>query len=458
MEDTDLLFTLLAKIAVIASMASIALRSNFAKRLFLSERRSIRQRFQLATLFGSVFASGTCVRLTLGYRAADVGLEGAFVSGLVGGYVPGTVTGLCVAFPAIVLAPSHEWAGLPLLVGVGALGGLLRALAPDPEDVWRFSPFFLFSILAWARRSVPPSRGAFQAALLACCVGIEFIRTSIAHSFERQGLLFSLYGPDAELHPLTVALAYVATVMGIGLTLKVWNDTRNEWKIENQQRLLAEARLMNLTRQINPHFLFNTLNSVASLIRTNPEQARQMIYRLSAILRRLLRKQDAFVPLRDEVSMVDDYLQIELVRFAGRLRIEKNIEPGTAEALIPNMVLQPIIENSIKHGIGPKVGQGTIRLNTALRSGRVQIEVEDDGVGIPHEQMPEVFQKGVGLSNVHERLLVLFGNDFRFTVEPREGGGVRVRVQIPELRELANRSGGQPDPAGAGRPVEAGAT
>ncbi len=448
MANTDLLVTLLVKIAVLASMASIALRWNFAKRMFLREQRSIRQRFELAALFGIVFACGTLVRVVLGYRAAEVGLEGAFVSGLVGGYVPGAVAGALIALPALV-SPGFEWATLPLLVGVGSLGGLLRSLAPDPEEVWRFSPFFLFSLVAWARNRIPRGQGAFQAALLACCLGIEFLRTEIAHSFEQQGLLFTLYSNDAALHPLTVALVYLATVMGVGLTLKVLNNTRNEWKIATQQRLLAEARLMNLTRQINPHFLFNTLNSVASLIRSDPGQARQMIYRLSTILRRLLRKQEAFVPLREELSIIDDYLQIELVRYAGRLRIAKEIDPQTSEALIPSMILQPIVENSIKHGIGPKVGDGTIRLSSALRSGRVQIEVEDDGIGIPHEDMPNVFQKGIGLSNVHERLLVSFGNDFHFTVEPREGGGVRVRMQIPELRDVGRLGEREFEPAGA---------
>ena len=448
MANTDLLVTMLVKIAVLASMASLALRWNFAKRMFLREHRSIRQRLELGTLFGIVFASGTLVRIVLGYRAAEVGLEGAFVSGLVGGYVPGSVAGAIIALPAF-LSPNSEWVALPLLVGVGALGGLVRWLAPDPEDIWRFSPFFPFSLMEWARKRIPNSEGAFQLFLLINCLAIEFLRTNLGHTFQDRGWLFSLYASNAELHVLTEVLVYLATVMGIGLTLKVWNNTRNEWKIENQQRLLTESRLMNLTRQINPHFLFNTLNSVASLIRTDQNQARKMIFRLSAILRRLLRKKDAFEPLSEELDFIDDYLQIELVRYAGRLRIEKEIDPNTYDVLVPSMILQPIVENSIKHGIGPKVGSGMIRLTSALRSNRVQIEVEDDGVGIPHEMMPDVFHKGIGLSNVHERLLVLFGTNFHFIVEPREGGGVRVRVQIPELRDATSLGTREFEPTGS---------
>ncbi len=448
MATTDLLVTLLVKIAVLASMASIALRPNFAKRLFLREQRTIRQRFELAALFGVVFAGGSLVRIVLGYRAAEVGLEGAFVSGLVGGYVPGAVAGALISLPS-VFSPQLEWVTLPLLVGVGALGGLMRSLAPDPEEVWQFSPFFMFSLVAWARGKIRHAQGAYQSMLLVACLGIEFLRTELALMFERQGLLFAVFDTTASLNTLAWLLVYGATVIGIGLTLKVWNNTRNEWKIENQQSLLTEARLLNLTRQMNPHFLFNTLNSVASLIRSDPDQARQVVYRLSAILRTLLRKQEALVPLREELSFIDDYLQIELVRFGNRLRIEKEIDERVAGALVPSMILQPIVENSIKHGIGPKLGSGTIRLSGRLRSERLQIEIEDDGVGIPLDAMPSVFRKGIGVSNVRERLTVLFGNDFQFLFEPREGGGVRVRIQIPALLEANRVPERDMDPAGA---------
>ena len=448
MAYTDLLVTLLVKVATFASLASIALRWNFAKRLFLREQRTIRQRLELAAQFGVVFASASLVRVVLGYRAAEVGLEGAFVSGLVGGYVPGAVAGALISLPA-VLGPDFEWATLPLLVGVGSCGGLLRSLAPDPEDVWRFSPFFVFSLVAWIRNRIPGSEGAFQLTMLTACVGLELLRIQIARTFSQQELLFSLYDSGEELSLVPVAFVCGATVMGVGLTIKVWNNTRNEWKIENQQRLLSEARLMSLTRQMNPHFLFNTLNSVASLARTDPDKAREMIYRLSTILRRLLRKQEAFVPLSEELSVIDDYLQIEQVRFAGRLQIEKIIDKESMDALVPSMILQPIVENSIKHGIEPKVGTGTVRLGSSLKSGRLQIEIEDDGVGIPHEDMASLFQKGIGLGNARERLEVLFGQDFQLAFEARAGGGVRVRVQIPALRDAARAPEhdlGSPDP------------
>jgi len=435
--EQELLVSLLVKIAVVAAAASILLRWSFAKRMLLRERRTGRQRLELGAFFGIVFALGTLVRLVLGYDAAEIGLEAAFVCGLVGGYVTGSVAGGLIALPA-VLYPQSEWITLPLLVGVGALGGLLRDFAPGPDEIWRFSPFFPFTIPAWLFRSLGREH-AFQMLLLLCCLAIELLRTSLAQAFAGRGWLFALHTADDDLSAFSIVLVYFSTVVSVGVMIKVWNNTRNEWKLEEQQRLLIEARLQNLTSQINPHFLFNTLNSVASLIRFDPDTARQLIFKLSTILRRLLRQQDAFSPLREELSFIDDYLQIEQVRFGDKLRIHKEIDQEALTALVPSMLLQPIVENSIKHGLGPKVGGGSIWLRSQLRGDRLLIEVEDDGVGISEEAMATVFQSGIGVSNVHERLVVLFGADFHMTLERRPEGGTRTRIQIPLLADPASQ-------------------
>src|SRR6202042_2739190 len=138
-----------------------------------------------------------------------------------------------------------------------------------------------------------------------------------------------------------------------------------------------------LTSQINPHFLFNTLNSVSSLIRTNPNQARVTVVKLSKVLRRLLRKHENFSPLRDELNFIEDYLSIEVIRFGDKLRFETDVAADTLDMLVPSMMLQPLVENSIKHGLSNKVEGGTIRIETRVDAGRLFIRVEDDGVGIP---------------------------------------------------------------------------
>ena len=432
--EKELLISLLVKIAIIASMASLLLRWGFAKRMLLREQRTLRQRLQLGALIGLFFAAGSLVRHVLGYDAAELGLEGAFVTGLVGGYVTGAFAGGLVALPAVLISP-HELFTLPLMVGVGALGGLLRNIAPGPEDIWRFSPFYPFTLSSWRMPMLRSPQGAFQMLLFLCCLAIEFIRSSLGHAFTSKNWLFVMHPPAATLNPATVVLVYFSTMLCVGLTLKIWNNTRNEWKLEEQQRLLVEARLASLTSQINPHFLFNTLNSVASLIRSDGDTARLLIFKLSTILRRLLRKQEALAPLRDELAFVDDYLSIEAVRFGDKLKIVKEVAANTTNALIPSMLLQPIVENSIKHGISPKVGGGTIWIRSAVQGSRLQLELEDDGVGIRPETVPDLFRSGIGVSNVYERLEVLFGNEFDMVIEDRPGGGTRVRIQIPEMKD-----------------------
>ena len=181
---------------------------------------------------------------------------------------------------------------------------------------------------------------------------------------------------------------------------------KRNWSM--QQLRLNEARLAALTSQINPHFLFNTLNSIASLIRINPEQARQVIYKLSKILRRLLRKQDNLITLGEELSFIDDYLAIEMVRFGEKLRFVKDIESGTLDLMVPSMLLQPLIENSIRHGLASKVEGGTIRVRSRKVDHHLQLYVEDDGVGIPEAKLAKLFEaQGIGVNNVNERLKVL---------------------------------------------------
>ena len=198
----------------------------------------------------------------------------------------------------------------------------------------------------------------------------------------------------------------------VGIALKVWNALRIELKLEEQKRLLLEARLDALQRQINPHFLFNTLNSIASLVRVKPELAREMTVKLANILRALLKDHDTYVPLREELSFTDDYLDIEVVRFgADKLRVKKEIDPRTLEVLVPSILLQPLIENSIKHGLEPRIHGGTVTLRSSINGDRVLIEVADDGVGMGNRPSSALRRDGagIGMKNVQERLEVLYG-------------------------------------------------
>ena len=226
----------------------------------------------------------------------------------------------------------------------------------------------------------------------------------------------------------------LGTLMSVAAPLKIWNNTRIEMNLERHQQLLLRARMDALSSQINPHFLFNTLNTVTALIRVDPDTARGVVLKLSNILRRLLRKHETFVPLREELAFIDDYLDIEVARFGvDKLDIVKEIDENTLETFIPSMLLQPVVENSLKHGLAPKLEGGRICLRTSARGGRLRIEIEDNGVGISEEKLPDVYVEGIGLSNVRERLRVLYGADFHLSIQSHEGKGTTIKIDVPEL-------------------------
>ncbi|MGB7762015.1 MAG: sensor histidine kinase [Bryobacteraceae bacterium] len=429
------LVTLLVKLAAMAAIASVLARSNRFKAMLMRENRTLGERLELAIWLSVVFGASVATRVAGHdtYSGADLGLEGAFLAGILGGYVTGLVSGVLISLPA--LFPGRELLTLPLLAGVGVLGGLVRDLAPDPEEIWRFSPYFDLNIWRFFKESRNYQRTAFHLLLFASILVAEFLRQILAQSSLGGGdiaSVFRLHPPGGD-RPLTWVALYLATIFAVTIPLKIWNNTRNEKKLEEQQRLLVEARLAALTSQINPHFLFNTLNSVSSLIRTDPNQARVMVVKLSKVLRRLLRKHENFSTLREELSFIEDYLAIEVVRFGDKLRFEKDVAEDTLDMLVPSMLLQPLVENSIKHGIGGKIEGGTIRIRTRRGGARLNLLVEDDGVGIPEEKLATVLDHGIGVSNVHERLKVLFGNDYRMWIDSQPGRGTRVRIEVPEL-------------------------
>ena len=270
--------------------------------------------------------------------------------------------------------------------------------------------------------------------MFAAILFAEFLRQTFGpHIFN----LYMAVAPRPEPQWVAQLALYLTTLFAVAVPLKICNSTRNEKKLEEQKRLLVEARMAALTSQINPHFLFNTLNSVSSLIRTDPDQARLMVVKLSKVLRRLLRKHENFNPLREELSFIEDYLSIELIRFGEKLRFERDVAEDTLDMLVPSMLLQPLVENSIKHGLSSKVEGGTIRVAARRSASKVHLMVEDDGVGIPESELGALLQRGIGVSNVHERLEVLFGNDYRMWVESRPGEGTRIQIEIPELHFAA---------------------
>jgi two-component system LytT family sensor kinase len=423
--DKLILITLLVKLGVVASVASILARAGSFRRLFFAERRTSRQTLALLAFFLVPLTLGVWVRLAVpNFLAADISFETVILLGLLVGPGWAMVGGAVLSGPAVY---HHEYLALPFNAALGLGAGLLGRFV-EKEEIWSFTPFIDLSLYRWVRRNLRQPSVDRQFLMLFLILAAEVCRDWIAHIDPHR--LFALLASQ----PWIQALVWLSAPIDVGIALKVWNALRIELKLEEQKRLLLEARLDALQRQINPHFLFNTLNSIASLVRLKPETAREMVVKLANILRALLKDHDTYVPLIEELSFTDDYLDIEVVRFgADKLRVEKEIDPRTLSVLVPSILLQPLIENSIKHGLEPRLNGGTVTLRSRLDGDRVLIEVADDGVGMGNKPASALRRSGagIGMKNVQERLEVLYGNQARFTVVSNPGRGTLISIEIP---------------------------
>jgi len=420
-----LLTTLVVKLAGMAALATMLVRYRRFRHILIFERRGWGDRLILALALGVPLTAGVASRLLLNYNAADLTLEGAFVVGLIAGPYAGAIVGLVVGLPPLA---NGELIALPFAVGCGFAGGGLRELCPK-EAIWHFSPFVVTRLPGRIWQMLRNRQIDWQVVLLVAPVGLELIRQALGSRWSAHHRLFYLQADPFR----TLAVILLATVLAVATPIKIWNNARIEHRLEEQEKLLLAARIEALSNRINPHFLFNTLTSISSLIRTQPDTARMLITKLSGLLRRLMRSTDHFVTLREELESIDQYLDIEVVRFGPQLRVVKEIAPETLDQIVPSMLLQPIIENSIKHGLSRKVGGGRITIRTVRRLDRSLIEVEDDGLGMTEERLKEALEGGIGLSNVNERLRTIYGAACTLKLSSVTGRGTSVSVEIPDL-------------------------
>jgi two-component system, LytTR family, sensor kinase len=215
---------------------------------------------------------------------------------------------------------------------------------------------------------------------------------------------------------------------------------------------LAQARLQALRMQINPHFLFNTLNTISALIHENPDAADRMVVLLSRLLRRTLdRGEVQEVALREELEFLKGYLEIERMRFADRLTVLFNIESQTQDLLVPHLILQPLVENALRHGILPREEAGRVEISARVVDGQqLELKVRDDGNGLPGANGGLV-REGIGLTNIRSRLAQLYGQTQTFEIGNSTAGGVEACVRIPRRTIQGARAGGdQTFPAATG--------
>ncbi len=195
---------------------------------------------------------------------------------------------------------------------------------------------------------------------------------------------------------------------------------------------LAEAQLQALQRQLHPHFLFNTLHTISALMHRDVEAADAMIARLSDLLRLTLDRLGVQqVSLKEELEFLSKYLEIEQTRFQDRLTVHLDIQPETLDARVPNLLLQPLVENAIRHGIAPRTAAGRLVLRAAREGDTLVVEVRDNGPGLPQARLAAFNTRGVGLTNTRSRLEHLYGAGHRFAFRDSPGGGLSVLITIP---------------------------
>lgn len=417
-----LLITLVVKVAVAAILATMLVRFGQFRRILLTEKRAWRERLTFAFAFGIPVCIGVVSRLLLGYNAGDLSVAGPFLAGLIAGPYAGAIVGCLVGLPALA---AGEWIAILLSVGCGFAGGGLREVSPK-EAIWHVTPLLVTALHRHTWKLFGRVRIDWQITLLAAPICLELLRQGLGMRFGVQRLYY--------LEPTNIGLfglVVLTTVLSVAVPIKIWNTARIEHRLQEQEKLLLTARLEALASQINPHFLFNTLTSISSLIRSHPDTARMLITKLSGLLRRLLRSQEHFVTLREELASIDEYLDIETVRFGATLVVEKQIAPETLDQMVPSMLLQPLVENSIKHGISRKVGGGRITISSERANGHTVIEIIDDGMGITTDSSKP--STGIGLRNVDERLRVIYGANYHLKLSSTPGEGTCARIEIPEL-------------------------
>src|SRR3954452_9184413 len=413
----------MAQLAVGAVLSTMLVRFPWFRRILLTEKRDWPERLIFAASLGLPLTLGVVWRLVLSNNGADLTLSGAFLAGLLAGPYAGAIVGVMMGLPPTF---AGEWGALPFAIGCGFAGGGLREICP-PGAVLAVSPLFFTGLHRHVWRLVRRFEIDWVVILLSAPIGLEIIAQAVGLRWPSR--LFVLQPHTWSLW----AAVLISTVLPIAIPIKIWNSARIEHRLQEQENLRMASRLDALASQINPHFLFNTLTSISSLIRSEPEKARTLIVKLSGLLRRLLRSQEHFVTLREELEAIDEYLDIESIRFGPQLKIEKDIDPATLDLIVPSMMLQPLVENSIKHGLSQKLGEGRITIRSVREDGHAIIDVIDNGTGIPAADARLVKGTGIGLRNVNERLRVIYGANYQLQLDSVPGQGTCARIVVPEL-------------------------
>ncbi len=327
-------------------------------------------------------------------------------------YLSSTLLGRAVTWGQAIsysLGDWYVWAllSVPILM-------VARRFPPEGTQVWR-------------------TAGIHLAAALVCSLVYVLLRSAVgvAHGWLAeepvgfgevfQPLLVKTYPCNLLVYGVIVTISHA-----VDYYRKYHERTVHALELEKH---LTEARLQSLLRQLKPHFLFNTLNGIASLMHSDVNAADKMLVRLSELLRLTMHHPgQPLTKLRDEIAFIEKYLEIERIRFRDRLTAQVFVEPGVLDAEVPSLLLQPLVENAIRHGIEPRPGPGRIAIGARRDGAQLLLTVRDNGAGVP----PGGFKReGIGLANTRARLRELYGERHEFTLANHPEGGLEVRISLP---------------------------
>ncbi len=344
--------------------------------------------------------------------------------------------------------------------GVWTLFGFLFAsqvalqsrLSENPPPFWRvllwqlFSGYLWFAIspvILWLGRRFPFEGGKWKTSIpihlvssFVVAVGqlaiAAFVLPKLGYMRRYESASYLEIFQIFLIVNLHFSVAIYWGVVGIQHAIRYYRKNRErELRTSQLEARLATTRLQVLKMQLHPHFLFNTLNAISELIYRDPDSAERMIADLSDLLRMSLENLEVQeISLKQELEFLEKYLAIELTRFHDRLKVEMSIEPEMWDAIVPNMILQPLVENAIKHGIGPRSIGGKIRIDAIRENENLLLSVSDNGIGLPNRDLAKMVE-GVGISNTRRRLRHLYGENQAFDLANEDGSGVVVRLTIP---------------------------
>lgn len=329
-----------------------------------------------------------------------------------------TILGL---LSAVRIKVSYAYSSFPI--------SWMRALALAMADWYAWAA--LFPVMLWLVKRFSFERRNWRRSLLVHLpAGVVLSDVKLLIEVWLTQAIVGVRARTVQITQFSSTLFTYYAILGVVFAVSYYRRAReHELQAAQLASQLAEAQLSALRMQLHPHFLFNTLHAVSSLMRKDVEAADGMIVRLGDLLRLTLEETGAEeTSLRREMELLERYLEIEQIRFRDRLQARIEVEPETLDARVPGLILQPLVENAIRHGISPRAAPGQITIRAWREGGRLRLEVSDNGVGLTTAQLAAL-KEGVGLGNTRARLRQLYGENHSF--ELRSGGGFTARLSLP---------------------------